>query len=272
MPDVTVQGVTLSCAARQTPRIIVPIMADSAETALRAARDLARPRWDGVAELVELRLDPLLAAGGTPAQAAAVLAAAREALAGAQNGAGRPLLATVRTKREGGLADLAPAAYVDAVLCLLEQRPALADIEFSAGQAEVERLRRAAVDAGAVPVFSEHHFDGTPPIERMTARLCAMADAGAGVAKLAVMAGRRTDAAALLHATAAAAAARPDTPRLTMAMGPLGTVTRVCGGLFGSCAAFGSVGKESAPGQPGARALRRALKQLAALDPPPVGS
>ena len=72
------------------------------------------------------------------------------------------------------------------------------------------------------------------------------------------------DTAALLAATAFAAAARPGTPRITMAMGPLGAVSRVCGGAFGSCATFGAAGQTSAPGQPDAAALARALAALEA--------
>lgn len=260
MPDVTVRGAVLWAAGRGVPRVIVPIMEDSAQAALERAEDLARPRWDGVAELVELRLDPLLAAGEN---ACGALKAVRRALDAAQNGAGRPLLATVRTRREGGQADLTPGEYVAAVQKLLGAcAPDLVDIEFSAGPEAVAALLDAAHGAGARAVLSEHHFDATPPRAEMVGRLCAMADAGADIAKLAVMAVRRADAGELLAATAEAAAARPDTPRLTMAMGPLGAVTRVCGGLFGSCGSFGTAGRQSAPGQPGARALRKALREL----------
>ena len=70
----------------------------------------------------------------------------------------------------------------------------------------------------------------------MADTLTGMADAGADIAKLAVMPRCAADAARLLEATARAADARPDTPLITMSMGPLGAVTRFCGGAFGSCA------------------------------------
>ena len=46
-----------------------------------------------------------------------------------------------------------------------------------------------------------------------------------------------------------------------MSMGPLGAVTRFCGGAFGSCATFGvtSGTAASAPGQPAAEVLREKL-------------
>ena len=64
-----------------------------------------------------------------------------------------------------------------------------------------------------------------------------------------------------LEATARAADARPDTPLITMSMGPLGAVTRFCGGAFGSCATFGvtSGTSASAPGQPPADVLKAKL-------------
>ena len=251
MPDITVRGVTLCAAARQTPKVIVPVMADTLPAAKDQAAALAALP---AAELVELRLDPLPAADRT-----AALAAVRGALR-----ADQPLLLTLRTKREGGLADLDPAAYAAAVKDLLAGpvRPDLVDIEFSAGPERVGELLNIAHAAGVRTVLSEHHFDGTPPQDEMTASLCAMVDAGADVAKLAVMPMKAGDAAALLAATAAAAAARPRTPRITMAMGTLGAPTRVVGGAFGSCATYGAAGHASAPGQPDAAILFRALQAL----------
>lgn len=263
MPELTIQGITLSPAARQQPRIIVPIMAESAEEALKQAKKLIRRRWEGVVDLVELRLDPLIAKGENWTGA---LCAVHKLLSDPPEetqGQRRPLLATIRTKREGGEADLTPDAYAEAVQKLLNRcRPELVDLEFSAGPDIVATLRDAARAAGVRTVFSEHHFDATPSETVMTETLCRMADAGADIVKLAVMANTRTDANTLLAATARAAELRPDTPRITMSMGPRGTITRVCGGLFGSCATFGSVDKTSAPGQLDARTLRRALKAL----------
>ena len=120
-------------------------------------------------------------------------------------------------------------------------------MEFSAGADACARLRAAAHEAGAGVVFSAHDFRTTPDTGAMTALLTAMADAGADVAKLAVTPADPADAARLLQATAQAAALRPETPLLTMAMGPLGAVTRVCGAAFGVCASFGTAGAASAP-------------------------
>ncbi len=252
MADIKVRDLTLCAAARQKPHIIVPIMTKTCSEAACLAVSLARLP---AAEMVELRLDPL--PGKDRAEA---LRAVRGALRASQ-----PLLLTLRTAREGGKADLEPVAYQQALTELLSWpvKPDLVDIEFRAGPKAAAHLTRAAHDAGVYTVFSRHFFDGTPSRREMTEILCAMADAGADIVKLAVMPTEASQAADLLAATADAAAARPDTPRLTMAMGPLGAPTRVVGGAWGSCATFGAYGhKESAPGQPDAIALASALEAL----------
>ena len=98
----------------------------------------------------------------------------------------------------------------------------------------------------------------------MVQALCGMHRAGADVCKLAVMPRTAADAAALLFATARARDLLPGVPLITMSMGALGAVTRVCGGAFGSWGTFGTAGVSSAPGQPDAAALRRALDALGA--------
>ena len=133
------------------------------------------------------------------------------------------------------------------------------DIEWRRHAATVRTLRDAAKQAGAAALFSEHHFDGTPDTHAMTEALHGMLDAGADIAKLAVMPHSRADAARLLLATAQVHDARPEAQLITMSMGRLGAVTRYCGGAFGSGATFGTLSAASAPGQPRAGELRGKL-------------
>jgi 3-dehydroquinate dehydratase-1 len=75
------------------------------------------------------------------------------------------------------------------------------------------------------------------------------------------------DVLTLLGATADYAS-RPDArPAITMAMGPLGVVSRLAGETFGSALTFGTVGAASAPGQVDAGALRAALEVVHAAQP-----
>ena len=242
-------------------KVIVPIMA---QTARQAAEQAATLRALPAAELVELRADALDCLRDLPALQDAVRGV-RRAL-----GPDKPLLATIRTQKEGGLAPLEPAEYaaLATALCL----PGVVDLidveQLSAGPAHTAALQAAARAAGVVTVFSRHHFEGTPALDAMVRTLTGMGAAGADVCKLAVMPHSAADAALLLQATAQAAAAMPGRPLITMSMGAYGAVTRLCGGAFGSAATFGAAGVSSAPGQPGAAALRAALEaDYACLNP-----
>lgn len=145
----------------------------------------------------------------------------------------KPLVVTIRTRAEGGELALTPDAYAAHCRALLARGGVdVLDIEWRACGAFRAELRDAAHAAGAAALFSEHHFDATPATDAMADTLTGMADAGADIAKLAVMPRCAADAARLLEATARTADARPDTPLITMSMGPLGAVTRFCGGAL----------------------------------------
>ena len=83
----------------------------------------------------------------------------------------------------------------------------------------------------------------------MVARLTAMQRVGADLPKLAVMPTCRADVLELLAATAEMADCHPETPVITMSMGALGAVSRLCGEAFGSAMTFANPGTASAPGQ-----------------------
>ena len=240
----TLRGLTFDAAA---PRIIVPLFARS----LGALRPLAAAAdADPAAEVVELRLDPL-----PEVDFSAALALVRSLT-------DKPLIVTIRTKAEGGELALMPDAYAAHCRALLTQGGVDAlDIEWKACGPHRNALRSAARAAGAAALYSEHHFDGTPATDAMADTLAGMADAGADIAKLAVMPHTAADAARLLEATARAHAARPGVPLITMSMGAIGAVTRFCGGAFGSAATFGvtSGTTASAPGQPSAEVLKEKL-------------
>ena len=247
---IKIRGLTLG---EGRPKIIVPILAQSKEEAAVRASSL---RHDDAADLIELRLDGL---AETSADAMTdCLQEVRQIL-----GDAKPLLVTIRTHAQGGLLPLDGAGYAMRVEALLAQGGAdLLDLEFDPAAALPPALREKASAAGVYTVYSHHDFTATPPATAMTALLVAMGRAGADIAKLAVMPRTAADAAELLTATAAAKAVLPGLPLITMSMGPLGAVTRVCGGAFGSAATFGAVGAASAPGQPGASDLRTALDAL----------
>ncbi|WP_294497160.1 type I 3-dehydroquinate dehydratase [uncultured Gemmiger sp.] len=255
MPVVLVRGLTLG---EGRPKIIVPLFSAGEEEVLAQASQLGGT----AADLAELRLDPLRGRYRSPLppqELCTVVRRVRAALAPRL-----PLLVTMRTAAEGGERSMPPQEYAALLRTLLAEGGFdLLDVEYHTAGAQLAALCAEARAAGVAAVASMHNFSRTPPVEQMAGDLVAMGDAGADIAKLAVMPRTPADAAALLAATAAARAARPELPLITMAMGADGAVTRVCGGAFGSCATFGTAGAASAPGQPEAGALRAALDALA---------
>lgn len=253
----TVRGVTLDARA---PAIIVPLVARTeAELLAQAHRAITAG-----ADLLEWRVDHLLASCAGPrvetlrADDVAALVACGRRL---REVAGEvPLLITVRTYAEGGEVRISASAYGEVYGALLRARvPDLVDVEVARERAS-DVVGNAHV-YGAHVVGSYHDHASTPSREEITARLAGMADLGADLLKIAVTPRSPADVLALLGATWDVHQRLPH-PLLTIAMGGLGLVTRVAGGVFGSVATFALVDHASAPGQVPVAALRPALELL----------
>lgn len=215
--------------------IIVPLTGVDDTQLLAEADEAAASR----ADVVEWRVDLL----DDPAPARAVRLAPQVSAH-----ADRPLLATVRTVVEGGGFDSCFVEYGRLVGALAEaEGVGLVDVECARPGAD--ELIGAVHAAGRLVVGSNHEVSLTPDTGTMVAVLRSQAELGADVCKLAVTARTPADTARLLEATALAHA-ELDRPIISMAMGPLGLVSRVMGQDFGSAAGFGSLGgRSSAPGQ-----------------------
>lgn len=174
----------------------------------------------------------------------------------------RPLLCTVRTKGQGGEAELDPEEYYRRAMELiaLGEHFQLIDIELCAGDGRVKELIEAAHQKGLAAVVSQHSFTDTPPKQEMIDTLMHMRDLGADLPKLAVMPGTPLDVFNLMSASWEASALIG--PVITMSMGPLGQLSRVAGSYTGSCITFGAGAAASAPGQLEAGELRHILDIL----------
>ena len=246
----------------RSPSVIVPLTGREPAALDEQAAEVLAVR-DGatgapVVDLVEWRVDlhaPVVAGGGAdPVVAVHTL----RRLAGLLPGI--PLLATFRTTAEGGGAALDEAGYVELVAALAASGLADAvDVEYRHPRAA--DAIAAAHSHGTPVVASNHDFDATPAEEEIVARLAAMESAGADVAKIAVMPRSAADVLTLLAATERRYR-NARIPLVTMAMGALGAVTRIGGGVFGSAATFATVGAASAPGQLPAADVRAALELL----------
>lgn len=243
---VVVRGTTIGTGR---PKVIVPLTGATVDElrAQAAAVVAAGP------DVVEWRIDHLDAGAATPEAAATAALALRTALGDL------PLLATTRTTAEGGLADVTDDAYAAGYRAVLATGAVdLLDVEVMRGEACVRALVDLAHEAGVAVVASNHDFDATPAREEIVRRLLLMADRGADVLKIAVMPQDPGDVLTLLAATWETSQ-RTGRPLITMSMAGTGVVSRIAGGVFGSAATFGMVGRASAPGQVEVEALRAAL-------------
>lgn len=175
-----------------------------------------------------------------------------------------PLLFTIRTLEEGGQADISTEEYETLNMAILKSGLAdLVDVELSKGDDVMTRLCTAShLSSAAKIVASKHDFAKTPPESEIVGSLCKMQKLGADIAKYAVMPNCEHDVLTLLSASITMKKQHRDTPVITMSMGRLGAVSRVCGALSGSAVTFGTAGQASAPGQLPADKLKSFLEYL----------
>lgn len=246
------------------PAVIVPTQAVDAD---ELAVECAAAEATGVVDVIEWRVDPLLArslgaegapgAGNSPAEAVLDLLPAAA-------GAGLPVLVTVRTAFEGGLVDIGESDYAEVMRGLIAGLtggpvPLAVDVEID--RAEAPGLIASAREAGIAVIASHHSFESTDSYESLLATFRAMGEAGADVAKVAMMPQNPAEVARLLAATDEADSSL-SVSVLGISMGPAGRASRIMGADFGSCATFAQVGRASAPGQIDAVRLAEILDRV----------
>ena len=175
-----------------------------------------------------------------------------------------PILFTLRTDSEGGMAGMETEEYIAMNLDVIETGLMdLIDVELSKGDDTMTTLVEAAHRAGMKIIASRHSTTSTPSKETIVSRLCQMQHLGADIAKYAVMPQNERDVLTLLDATLTMREEHKETPVITMSMGRQGIISRVCGSVFGSAITFGTAGKASAPGQLPADLLSSFINSLA---------
>ena len=125
----------------------------------------------------------------------------------------------------------------------------LVDVELFMGDMVCRELVEYAHAHHVAVVISNHEFEQTPDVDVMVRRLQSMRYLGADVPKIAVMPKNNRDVLKLLQATDTFNQWFGDCPIITMSMGKMGVISRLCGETFGSALTFATVGKASAPGQ-----------------------
>ena len=174
---------------------------------------------------------------------------------------GKPLLVTFRSKSEGGKRELAEMDYFDLYRAILRGGSAdLIDIEMMKPESQVVDVISSARRKGVAVILSNHEFKLTPSQDVIVGRLLRQQLLGADILKMATMPQSPTDVITLMSASVEMKTRHARKPLLTMAMGALGTTTRLAGELTGSALTYASVGSASAPGQLGAKSVKKVLQ------------
>ena len=167
-----------------------------------------------------------------------------------------PCIATNRLQSEGGKWSGTEEDRTRILIDILGTVDAV-DIELSASKDVRERVVQSAKDAGKTIIVSSHDFNRTPAVERMRKTLDDCLEAGADIAKLAVMPETMQDVLNLLQVTQDSKA-----PVCTISMGDLGKHSRIVTSCYGSVLTYGSVGDAVAPGQLRVDELKTVLEML----------
>lgn len=223
----------------ETPLICSPLVGRTRERVLAEAVNVAAKQPD----VIEWRVDYF--DGIADAKAVIDVAGQMRKAVG-----DTPLIFTRRSIREGGepiaIGDEEVVRLYDAVGA--SRHVDFIDFEMSNDPGHVREVRESTRAHGARLILSYHNFGYTPGQEFLVARFLEAERLGADVAKVAVMPRDRADVLTLLAATAAADD-KARIPLISMSMGPLGSVTRMIGGVFGSSLSFAVGEGSSAPGQ-----------------------
>lgn len=165
-----------------------------------------------------------------------------------------PVIITNRMKQEGGAWEGSEAERIQRLLSLLPLADAV-DIELCAEDRDA--VVKKAKSMGKTVIISTHDFQRTPGYEIMMGVVREAFEAGADIAKLAVMPHSFEDVLRLLEVTLHSKYAV-----CTIAMGDFGRHSRVVAPVYGSVMTYGYVDTPTAPGQLRVDELKDMLKIL----------
>ncbi len=161
-----------------------------------------------------------------------------------------PLIFTCRSHLEGGQSTMTEEKRLKLISGVLMTGDIdIVDIELSSGVDFVDSIKKIMEQTQSRLILSYHNFEKTPSEEFIVDKLVQAEEMGADIAKVAVMPENNRDVLTLMSATDRARTTQLRIPMVTMSMGPLGAVTRLVGGQFGSDITFATGAVSSAPGQ-----------------------
>jgi len=173
------------------------------------------------------------------------------------------LIFTCRIEIEGGMTKLSREARLSLNLEAIKSGDIdIIDAELCNDQQFLDAVKSQTQEHGVKLILSCHNFSVTPSEHFIYAKLVEAQNRGADIAKFAAMPQTYGDVLSLFNATQKARCEAVHIPIVAMSMGPIGAVSRIAGGLFGSDITFAIGMQASAPGQIPIKDLRGAMALL----------
>ncbi len=168
---------------------------------------------------------------------------------------GKPLIATVRSTKEGGQREISDSERVR-LFNLIKSSADLIDIE--AGAEIFDKVMNIARNAGITLIASYHNFKETPTYNELSDFITEYRDRGADIVKIATTANSKDDLRTMTRITVD----HHQEGIVTICMGVKGLISRLFFPSVGSLFTFASIGASKAPGQIPVLELRKYMEEL----------
>ena len=145
---------------------------------------------------------------------------------------------TIRTKEEGGSIEISTGRICGLQSgCGKKPQSRLVDVEVMGNPQEKKNLIESLHKEGSVVIASSHDFEKADSREVLLERFREMEKSGADILKIAVMPHGFGDVSAIMEATNDMRK-ECEKPLVSMAMGSIGSISRIAGENFGSSITF----------------------------------
>lgn len=171
------------------------------------------------------------------------------------------IMVTPRHHEENGVREIKPEAKKKILITLIQSGLVdMVDIEMRYGKNYIHGIKEECQKNGVALMVSYHDLVHTPDSQEVINLLKQEVDLGADVCKVSFVAETYGDTDRLGHSIALAREEGIEVPIVSISAGPKGTLSRICGDVFGSDGTFVSTGKTHQIHIDDVRALRKTLK------------
>lgn len=159
-----------------------------------------------------------------------------------------PIIFTLRTKLEGGMANIKEERRIDLIKQVIKTKLIdIVDIEYISGQAILDEIISLSHENNIYTIVSNHDFEKTPDKNEILNTLNKIKSTNADIIKIAFMPKSKLDVLDQLEASIKFD--KEDKLLISISMGDVGKITRIFPEFAGSCITFAKTVNNSALGQ-----------------------